>query len=445
MRLLVVTPEFPPHAGGGIQKYYALMTAAWCAAGADVCVLVASPYSQFDGYDAGGLRVRFVPLDDVNRHVERLPHLAAAPLFRRWIAAGRAAADWVNRRGDHFDAIETTDFGLLFAPVLALDNRPPTVVKMHGSLGQISEHEPPAPTTELDFALARMVEAVVLGSAEELQACSPSCAAEWMERLRHPVRSIPPPLPLPDAPPRGETAFAGVAVGRIQSWKGPEVLCRAFEELGTLAPASFRIAWVGRDTATGPGGQSMSEYLSARYPDTWGTRIVPIGVRSAPEVAQLQASVGFAVAPSVWDTFNYSVAEAMGLGCVVAVSDGAGASYLVDNAANGYRFAALDHCALAAVLLEVSNLTAGRRRQLGDAARTAVERELNPAAVALASLHRFRDLAATGTRSAVPLSWVSEFLAPNATAGAAGGYLENVSIRELARHLKTRVARKIVG
>src|SRR5689334_11428042 len=96
MRVLLVTPEFPPHAGGGILKYYALLAEAWSAAGARVSVIVATPYSAFDDYVTSGIPVHFVPLAAVDRHADHLTHLAAAPTYRRWIAAGLAAADWVR-------------------------------------------------------------------------------------------------------------------------------------------------------------------------------------------------------------------------------------------------------------------------------------------------------------------------------------------------------------
>src|SRR5439155_12552728 len=85
MRVLLVTPEYPPHIGGGILKYYALLTAAWAAAGAEVTVLVSTPFSSFEDYEHHGAAVRFVSLDAVNRHADHLTHLAAAPMFRRCI------------------------------------------------------------------------------------------------------------------------------------------------------------------------------------------------------------------------------------------------------------------------------------------------------------------------------------------------------------------------
>jgi hypothetical protein len=167
MRLLVVTPEYPPHSGGGILKYYALMTAAWQAAGARVSVLVTSPYFEVDDHTLrDGIAVYGIRAAEIERYASRLTHLATAPIFRRWIAAGLAATDWIRDRRDDFDVIETTDFGLLFAPIVSMTDRPPLMVKLHGSLGQISRHEPLTSSTELDYALARLTESTLLPSAE---------------------------------------------------------------------------------------------------------------------------------------------------------------------------------------------------------------------------------------------------------------------------------------
>lgn len=445
MRLLVITPEYAPHSAGGIFKYYDLMTSAWTAAGAQVSVLVCTPYSSFDDYERDGIRVRFVPLDQIDRHAARLTHLAAAPTYRRWIAAGVAASDWLRSRADAFDVVETTDFGLLFAPLVSVPNRPPLVVKLHGSLGQISEHEPPAPAMELDVALARLTEAAVLPSADALHALSPVNAAEWESRLGRGVAFVPPAFPLPPQQSVGGAGeFAGVVAGRIQSWKGPELLCRAFQALEDSTPATLRVAWIGRDTASGPDGQSMSAYLAATYPGIWGDRIVPVGARTAADLVTLQAGARFSAVPSSWDTFNFALAEAMGLGCVTLGSSGAGASYLIDEGTNGFRFAPDDPQGLGALMLEAHAMREPKRRDIGAAARETVARELDPFAAATASLSALGGLRSS-RQPALPGPWIREFFESGAAPALSAGYLENVSIRSLASHLKTRVTRKIVG
>ena len=132
---------------------------------------------------------------------------------------------------------------------------------------------------------------------------------------------MPPMWSLPSSP-----AHAGreaLVVGRIQTWKGPALLCEALRSLPETFPT---VRWVGRDTATAPGGGSLSSHLASRYPDVWGRRIVAGGQRPFDEVQQAMASARVVIVPSSWDVFNLTAAEAMSAGRVVVCSSGAGAT-----------------------------------------------------------------------------------------------------------------------
>ncbi len=444
MRILFVIPEFPPHAGGGILKYYDLLASSLVAAGAHVSILVASPFSEFPDYRTrDGVDVAFVTLREVDHHAAMLPHLAAAPGFRRYLAAGLAAAERVARLADVVDVIETTDFGLLFAPLVAMADRPPVVVKLHGSLGQISEHEPVEPRGALDAALARVTEATLLPHADALVACSPKNAAEWEARLSTPVGFLPAPLRVAEPIEPTPTIYSGLVAARVQAWKGPEILCEAFATLGAQAPEDMRIAWAGRDTATAPDGGSMSAWLARTYPGIWGERIVPVGQQPHAAIAALQASVRYVVVPSHWDTFNYTLAEAMAAGCVAIASTGVGASYLLDTGVNGFVFPAGDPVALAQSLREAHAADPARRLTIGAAARQTSAAELSPESVATAALGLMRDIRPRPSTSR-PSPWLREFVGLGAGPQPADdAFLENVSIRTLGRHLGQRLRRRL--
>jgi len=445
MRLLVVSPEFPPHAGGGILKFYSVLVEQLAMAGTEVTVLVASPFSAHADYETpAGVRVRFVSLHDVDRHTSRLEHLAAAPLFRRFIGAAGAAAEFLRHHVDEFDVVEATDFGLLFAPIVASGEGPPVIVRMHGSLGQISEHEPVVPGSELAVALSRISESIALPHADRLLAYSPQNATEWQARLGTNVGFEPPPLPLSDITSPAPTDYTGVVAARVQSWKGPEVLCRALASVGNL-PADLKIAWVGRDTRTAPGGQSLSTWLHEHYPGIWGTHIVPLGQQSAAAVASLQASARYTIVPSLWDTFNYTIAEAMANACVTIASSGAGASYLIESGVNGIRFNPDDPDQLGRHILDVHLASPSRRREMGAAARSTIARELDPSYVTQQTRACLETL--TRRSNGSPLSpWIREFLEPGELHRAEpNAFLENVSIRNLAGHLAGRLTRKFQG
>jgi glycosyltransferase involved in cell wall biosynthesis len=443
LRVLIVTPEFPPHRGGGISKYYELLAAALAEAGATVTVLVASPFSAHEDVTTPqGADVRFVRLEQVEDLVAGLTQFAAAPMFRRWMGAGRAAAEFVQQRVNHFDVIETVDFGLLFAPIIALADRPPVSVTLHGSIGQIAEHEPVAPGSALDSTLSRLTEAVMLPLADRLQALSPLNAQEWQQRLGADIDVIPPPFMPRRNTPR-PTRYSGLVAGRIQAWKGPDLLCRAIAAMGSTVPTDLCIAWAGRDTATAPGGTSLSAWLGEQYPEIWGTRIVPIGQQPPDAVTSLLASVRYVIAPSTWDTFNYTIVESMAAGRTTIASAHAGASFLVEPGVNGYRCDPKSAEELASTVITAHQATTAQRETMGDAAQATIRRALNPAAVAGAVAAALSAISAN--RHTPVNSLIRDFFTGAVGAGveAPTAFLENVGIRELASHLGHRLARKV--
>ncbi len=188
----------------------------------------------------------------------------------------------------------------------------------------------------------------------------------------------------------------------------------------------------------------MSEWLATAYPDVWGSRILPIGRKNSEQVAQLQASARFVLVPSSWDTFNYSLAEAMALGAVTIASTGVGASYLIDHGKNGFCFPHDDPQALAELLLRAWKMDNSERKVLGLAARNTVARDLDPRKAAIVSLSKFESLQSS-QRPNAPNSWIAGFFESSSDRTVATAYLDNLGIRQLATHLTTRVKRRILG
>lgn len=442
MRLLVITPEFPPHSGGGICRYYELLCDALAQAGAAVHVVVSTPLSEYPDYETpSGVKVSFIPLHQVEAQADRLTKFGAAPMFRRWIAAGLAAANRVREIGSGFDVIETADFGLLFAPISALPDRPPVSVTLHGSIGQIAEHEPLVPGLALDVDLSRLTEAVMLPAAGRLRALSPLNAQEWTERLDMHVHVSPPPFRLPEPAVPARADFTGMVAARIQTWKGPALLCEAIAELGSSAK-DMKIAWAGRDTPTAPDGTSLSSWLARRYGEVWGKQIVPIGPQPRPVIASMLASVRYVLVPSTWDTFNYTIPESMGAGSVVVASRHAGASFLIADKQNGFLFDPGNNHEFSETLIKAHSVTETERRAIGTAARATVARELDPAGVAERALAEYAALLRQ-PQAERPNPLVRRFFANDDSDGNAAAFLENVGIRDLAGHLGRRLARKV--
>jgi glycosyltransferase involved in cell wall biosynthesis len=439
MRLLYVTPEYPPHAGGGIATFYAVLLPELARMGHDVRVVVANAFSEaHPGYTADGVRVEFVGTDRMARTLAALSQFAEVPTLRRHLAAAWAAWDAV---GDHdgFDVVETSDWGLLFVPWILSRPRPAIVVQGHGSIGQIAatEHEP---GSEIDALLTQLIEQNLMAAADDVQTYSAMNAATWNATLSREVACI-----LPAWKPRTANAAAangsGIVVGRIQEWKGAVVLCEAMRTLGANAPV---INWVGKDTRFLARRTSMSTFLAENFPDVWGRSVLPIGLRSMAETNELQSRAAFAVVPSTWDVFNFTVAEAMGAGRPVVCSERAGAVQLIEDGVNGIRVAADDPAALAEAIVRVQNLSNEERTEMGRRARETVETRLNPELIAGQRLSRYAEIARRGRGRAPVAAVLDSALRPGSAGANPFDFLNRFALADLTRYLRRRVLEKFL-
>lgn len=441
MRILIVTPEYRPHQGGGILKYYGELAPALAKRGCDVAVLVAAPTSpDFEDYEADGTRIVCVKRADVDACADRLAQFSAAPEFRRWLAGALTAAEAARRLGP-WDVIEATDFGLGFVPFVLDPTGPPVVVQLHGSLGQIADHEPVQADRLLDSVLARLAEAMLLPCASELQTSATGNSREWEARTGRLVSVMPPPLRLS---PSAEAADgSALVVGRIQTWKGPAVLCEALRRLPDAFPP---VQWVGRDTPTASDGGSLSSELASRYPDVWGRRVVPLGQRPFDDLHHLMATARMVIVPSEWDVFNLAAAEAMAAGRVVVCSSGAGASDVITHGQNGFVFEAGDAESLASALAAAEGMATHERTRMGAAAREAVVSRLDPDIVAAERLNRYRAIAAKGSadRALVP-DWVRDAFAARASGRVGLEFLDQMNVRDLSKYLGQRLRDGLVN
>jgi glycosyltransferase involved in cell wall biosynthesis len=441
VRVLIVTPEYPPRASGGIGRYYAELAPALAAEGCDVHVVVAAPFSE-DAPDGclDGVQVHAVARRAIDARAAAMGPLSASGTYRRWLAAAWEAADRAADCGP-VDVVEATDFGLMFVPFLLAGAGPPVLVQMHGSIGQIAEHEPPAPQLQLDHALAKLTEALLLGRAEALGTYGAPNGREWTDRLDRDVEVIPPPVA-----PRREPAVpssGAIVAGRIQPWKGPDVLCRAIAQVDADVLPS--IAWVGADTKTGPTGESLSAALTAAYPDIWGRRIVPRDHVAFEEAQRLLSTARIVVVPSDWDVFNLTAAEAMSAGRVVICSDGAGAADLIEHGVNGFTFRRGDAEGLAATLAAAARLDDEGARRIGAAARATAATRLQPAAIARRRLETFDRLRRAAVARPEVAPWIRDFFSGASGTAAGPEFLDQMSVRDLSKYLGRRVGGKLFG
>jgi hypothetical protein len=360
-------------------------------------------------------------------------------MLRRWLGAAAALVE--AARLENPDVVEAVDFGLAFLPFAAGPAASRLIVQMHGSLGQIAAHEAVAPRDELDAALAQLAESAALPRAAELQAYSPSNAAEWTGRLARPVAFVPPTFPAPSGH-KATTSGPALIVGRVQHWKGPHILCEAVRQLAGNR-VGFPMQWVGRDTATGPDGSSMTEHLTRTYGDVWGPRVMHLPQQSPDDVARLQRAARIVIVPSLWDTFNFTVVEAMAAAKAVVCSKGAGASWLIEDGVSGFLFDVGDPVSLAAALVRANDLTDQDLAHMGECARAVVARELSVERTIPARVERYRQIAL----NAAPVEsadWLNELFTPSAERTAGLDYLDGVALRRVAGYVARRLQHKFV-
>lgn len=441
MKLLFILPEYLPQGGGGIITFYRHLLPEFVRQGHQVKVIIGSGLTHrasADQQSIDGVDVEFLETSRFEKYLQRFAHFAVMPGLRRYLAAAWACHEQAGG-GEGYDLVETTDWGLLFVPWLLSEFRLPAVVQCHGSIGQIDLFDP-IRGEELQGVLVRLLEATLLARADEVQTYSKANQSWWSEQSGRNVSYILPALPSVSTPVDfSKSSGKGLVVGRIQQWKGPQVLCEALRLCSSSTPV---IEWMGRDTHYLEQGKMTSAWLSETYPDIWGKKIVPIGPRAPEIAAQAQAEAAFVIVPSTWDVFNFTCVEAMAAGKVVICSTGAGASDLIVHGENGFLFERGNALSLAKALDEVNSLTSQRLQAVARHASNTVLSKLDPAENALIRLNyysrgRTRELLKGEARS------LYEAVMPSSPARGSLALLDQLPLRKLIYYLTLRLLGKV--
>lgn len=441
MRILILAPEYDGF-GGGIMTFYRRLAPALLSAGVEMRVIEGSAFyagEKGDTRTVDGVSVEILELARLVRWWERFRNFAATPNFRRHLAAAWAMWEQADY-GKGCDIVEACDWGLLFVPP-AVEVTRPLVVQCHGSVGQIANHDPVVGEA-MDNMLAQLIERQVLSAAQTVQSFSLGNAEFWRGETGRDIATILPAWSRSDLPEPQELSDRGLVVGRLQRWKGPEVLCEALRQLGDRAPC---VDWVGRDTVWGVRESSTAEHLAQSYPDVWRTKLIHHAQISPDEVARRQASALFNIVPSTWDMFNFTVVEAMASGRPAIVSIGAGASELIKDGVNGYLFASKNADALTGVIERVLSENQTRLAEIGREAQNTIRAALNPKAIAVQRLAAYRAaIDAFNAKQPIPVGgWLGAVCRPSKTLGNDMAFLENLPLRALAKHVVGRIFRRI--
>ena len=441
MRLLSLTPEYAG-SGGGIMTFYRTLGAALRDAGVELSVIEGSGVHAAANCAhrvVDGIAIETLEQARLARWWNRFPAFAALPGLRRHLAAAWAMWEQADY-GNGADIVEATDWGLLFVPP-AIEATRPLVVQCHGSIGQIADHDPVV-GEETDNLLVRLIEKTALSVTSVIQTYSRVNAAFWHAETGRDVATIYPAWSSPNSPEIAAVSDRGLAVGRLQRWKGAAILCEALRRLGSNAPP---VDWFGRDTVWGARDYYTSMHLARTFPDVWGKTLCHHQQISPVEVMRRQSSALFNIVPSTWDVFNFTAVEAMASGRTAIVSTGAGASELIEDGVNGFLFANEDADALARAIRRVVSESPARLAEIGREGRITVRKALDPKTIAAQRVAAYRAaIDAFQERRPVPVrGWLGAVCRPCAAAGNDMAFLENLPLRALAKHVAGRISRKV--
>jgi len=327
MRVAVVTPRFPPDAGG-VEQYAAWVARTLRAAGHEVTVVTTgrSRRTQHTSYDG-------VPVVRLGTWVT----VSNTPLDPRW--AWRLRRLLRRLRVDVVHAHAPVP-GL--ADLAAYTSPAPVVLTYHsGSLAKGSAVDP------LLRAYERHVLPRVFRRCAALVAVSPVSLAHATGRARLIPPGVDGDLFAPTGEPRGRSVLYVGRVERTSRWKGLHVLVDALPRLRGLAP-DVRVDVVG-------GGDDV-ETLQKRAADLGVADLVRWhGPVAHAELPAHYRRAGVTVLPSLTESesFGMTLAEALACGCPVVGSDVGGIPFVVRDGVDGRLVAPGDPDALARALVDV--------------------------------------------------------------------------------------------
>jgi glycosyltransferase involved in cell wall biosynthesis len=211
------------------------------------------------------------------------------------------------------------------------------------------------------------------------------------------VRAIPNPIPLA---PRGAVWNLDQAnpnqilfVGRFDLCKGADVLVRAFAHALQERP-SLNLVMAGPDIGLpqpGLGIVHFSQFVEREVPPDARARIRFLGLQPPERIAELRLQSAFSIVPSRFETFGYTIVEAMAVGMPVLASDTFGPGEIIRDRVDGRLMPIGDVDATASAMLAMASdppvLAA-----MGRAAYDRVSEWLSPARIARETLSLYREV-----------------------------------------------------
>jgi glycosyltransferase involved in cell wall biosynthesis len=439
LKILFILPEYYPHSGGGISSYYLHYIKALASNCAQIKVIAGSGYIQNESdYVLDGIEIEFLKPDIFKKYLGLFKYLDAFPEYQRNVAAAWAMWDQ-SKKGDGFDIIECTDFAMGYIPWL-IHHQKFVITRLHGSSGQIEFNEPDK-SEQLFGNLNRFTELTLLPLSDLLIANSKSNQSFWQKLLRGiAIEHIYPVFDFEKVTINLKNKSEnGIVTGRIQQWKGPDMLCAALENILD----EITIKWYGSDTKFDQ-QISKSTDLYLKFPKVWGKKIIPSPPVEQKELFKLQAAAKFGIVPSTWDTFNFTCLEYLAQGTIVICSDKTGVSELIDLGENGFKYAAENIEELSTCLNKVIKLTDVEYLTIATKAQDKLSVQLSPQMIIPQNINLY-NLSKTNFVPTELEAYLAYNFKPSSQNRSIYPILEQQALKTLIRYIYTRLKGKIIN
>jgi len=438
LKILFVLPEYYPHSGGGISTYYLHYIKTLKNRVNEICVIVGSGYTQSDdNFNVDGIKIEYLRPEIYQAYKSKFSKFDLMPEYRNNIAA--AWAMWEqSKEGKGYDLVECTDFGLGFIPWL-INHKIPVVTRLHGSSGQIDLFEK-GNKIGITADLFRQAELLLLKKSDVLITHSTSNKIYWKNIFPEKDIAIIYPIFSVDKAslPLNQKEDYGIVCGRIQHWKGPDILCKALSEL----KKNIIVKWYGKDM---PFDQKINKTTQLRidYPEIWDKLVVHQKALPHDQIMEIQRRAKFAIIPSIWDMFNFTALEYIYAGTVVICSDGAGVSELIDNGVNGFKYSSNDPHELASCIEQLLKLNENEYNTIIKNAYKTLSEKLDYTKILDENIRLYK-YALLLKQNLTTNLFLSEIFKPTGTKYSIEVALNNLSLKILIKHISNRIRKRIL-
>lgn len=380
MHIAYYVPSWPPEgSANGIVTYAARMREAMIALGHSATIVAGNMAHLSDGstlhlhHGDTLLSKSLRKLAGWNKQARReLPDLG--PRLARQMKQLNAAMK--------IDVIEMEEsFG--WARTVQQAMAVPVAVRLHGP-HFLAESDARLDGHAALSARRTMLEGMAITEAPLLTAPSPALLAATVEKYGRSTAkhtAIPNPIDIPDDRKRWSSDRTDedlvLFVGRFDQPKGADLLLRSFAEVVKARPRS-KLAIAGPDNGIIVGAERLKfeAYVNRFVPQDARASMRFFGVLRPNELLSLRQRAALTVACSRHETFSYTIAEAMALGCPVVATRTFGMAERIVHGTTGWLVDTDDSEQLTSAIVTALSQPEQAKR-IGAAARTLCKNEFS--------------------------------------------------------------------